>query len=287
MSETPRHSPSGTELVLELQDLPGALVPSQIEPGNVGEIIGTDTAGSVVWSSRRPTYFDTSDSPVGLWNFNNSLADLSGNGNTFSEITAGTTRYADIYPGMKALSVTNAVGANVRWETTVNPTPLRILGALTIEVLCNLIPTAADDILMFAGSGTGQANNVLYWAYKNTGDAKPGYAHAHGANVSDFFNADTEVPFNLCYMAWTRNSAGTVINHYQNGRLIGTSSALTPPDGGTSSNRLTLGRNQNTITGSVCPGMYASIRITAAQKSDSTILREYNKTLGPVYGLLT
>ncbi len=220
---------------------------------------------------------DTTYSPVGLWQLDGTLNDTSGNG--FNLTTdAGTARYADIFPGIPGLLVSAS-----RFIYNTTGTSLAITGDMTIECLFrSAAPVSTTFFAGYAGgSGSGtQANNILYSMFIPSGLFGLSWTQESGSGSPTSYNlTDHVIPRTyLCHVAATR--ASNVIRFYLNGRTFGAaSSALTTPDGGTTSVfRIGGDAAQNAVQGNI-----ASLKVVASALSASQIAGEFNLTLGSYY----
>lgn len=221
---------------------------------------------------------DTTYSPVGLWQFDGTLNDSSGNGRTLT-VESGTARYADMLPGFSSFLV-----SATRLVFNTSGTSLAITGDMTIECLFrSAVPVSTTYFAGYAGgSGSGtQANNILYSMYIPSGLFGLSWTQESGTGTPTSYNlTDHVLPRTvLCHVAATRTS--NVIQFYLNGRTFGSaSSALTTPDGGTTSVfRLGGDAAQNGVQGNI-----ASLKVIASALSAAQIAGEFNLTLGDYYG---
>lgn len=80
--------------------------------------------------TRRVQYLDVNDDPVGLWNFNDTLAAVRGP--TLSS-TAGTFAFSDVYPGLRGIWINT--GARLDAAPAAN---LILTGAMSVELILQL-----------------------------------------------------------------------------------------------------------------------------------------------------
>jgi hypothetical protein len=181
-------------------------------------------------------YLSTAYAPIGLWNFNESMSDLSGNGYHLT-VEIGTERYCDVVPGLR--------GFLFDGSTTIyhNATPaaLRITGDLTIETIISpdTYSTGTDRQVILqhgvngddSASTTNDAYQILLEAVNN----RLIFFSEHGVGVNDVYTIlDGVAARHPVLIAAIRES--NVITFYVNGVQIGaSSSALTAPDGGSAS----------------------------------------------------
>lgn len=254
-------------------------------------------AAAQVWRFRDPPsvgaiqYFDVDAGTVGCWNFNETLADISGNGNAIA-VEAGTTNFADIVPGKKGLWVAIGNRYGIASPTAV----LAQTGDMTIETIfqMNSTPTSGWVPCAYGGSGELETANFLY-TFTATANAAGApislssfWETGAGADVSFSTVSPASLPpiHNIIYAAQVRSASGTRVQHYVNGKAFGAlSGALTAPTGGSLS-RFIVGVNSSTGT-AVENGVIMGIRISNFARSAAQILASYNRTLGPGFGLLT
>lgn len=219
-----------------------------------------------------PQLHTTLHSPVGLYQFNETLNDTSGGGLHLS-LVAGNTRYTEIVPGLRALKVSTAE----KFRHAATGTALAIAGDVTIMMLIMVDSYANGGIVSYDTGAETQAGNVQYAVAFISQDLQ--WFHESGAGVDRVFSPNRLPPlFELCHLAARRQS--NVIQFFINGRQFGAaSSALTAPDGGSSS-RLYLGYEANdTASYSI-----ASLKIVASALTDAEIEAEHDRTLGPWHG---
>jgi len=233
-------------------------------------------------------YFDTTHSPTGLWNFNGTLADSSGNGFDMV-LSAGAIGYADIAPGKKGV----LLGSTAILGQAAANTALKILGDVTLEMIVQLDSLASlFTAFSFAASGETQATNTAYLlripaVVPATPPRQLTWLSESGAGVdATYANPGPEsigLIHNIMYIAATRIS--NVVQFYVNGLPFGApSAALTPPDGATSS-KLFIGCDVTTSPGT--NPIIFSAKVIASGLNAAQIKAEYNRTMGPAYGVLT
>lgn len=243
--------------------------------GPTGPTGATGATGSAS-SGVAPTDHDTTYSPVGLWQFDESLADASGGAHTLA-MNAGTLVYTEIYPVLRALYLLPT--DDLRYNTTGST--LFIAGDITIAMLLRptLLPTASAYLLTYGGGSSSSANNIQYSV--GIGPAGlPLWRQAHGSGtVASYSPTGFGIPSDLCHLAVTRTS--NVVQFYLNGRVLGpASSALTAPDGGSTS-VLFIG---DIAGGSNVECCLHSLKIVASALTATQVKGEYNRCLGAVFG---
>lgn len=219
-----------------------------------------------------PSLHTTEHSPVGLWQFNETLADTSGNGFDLSAF-AGNTRYVEIVPGLRGLKV---LSTN-KFRQAATGTALAIAGDITIEMLLLLDSFADGGIVSYDTGSEIQSGNVQYAIALFASDLQ--WFHENGAGVDRVYSPNRIPPmFELCHLAARRQSG--VVQFFVNGRPFGAaSSALPAPDGGTTS-RLYLGFEANTTASY----SIASLKVIPSALIDAHIAAEHNRTLGRWHG---
>lgn len=232
----------------------------------------------VIWTGASVQLHDTTFSPAGLWQFNETLNDSSGNGLHFT-IEAGSVNYGDIAPGVKGVILDGASTALIYGTSSAT---LGTLGDISIEMLIsvNLYGNLRNVVSYSAFPSGASTNNTNYCIELLSTTNEFTWVQESGSNVpSRTANIISRPPLNqLCHFAMTRRS--NVIRTYINGILVDTSSTLTAPTGG-SNCRLrvaTQGRGWSP------PCTLASLKIVSSGLTDTQIAAEYNRTMGRLYG---
>lgn len=236
-------------------------------------------------------YLDTTYAPIGLWNFDGTLADQSGNGNDLTN-AAGQMAFADVVPGKLGLYLL----AGTRYQTAAAVPLLQRTGDMSMVCIAQQDSAVNLTVLAgYAGPGETQPDNILYQlayeAYLST-DLTPRrlrYFHEFGAGVNVSFSSSLTVSLppvhNIVFLGFTR--IANVVQLYVNGLPFGApSAALTPPDGGAGANtRYLFGASDTSTTvGSTFVAFSHALYgggLSAAQMKDL-----YNLTLGPAFGRL-
>lgn len=233
--------------------------------------------------------FTTLNNPVGLWNFDSSLLDSSGNGNTLS-VDTGTLVYQDFVPGQSCVSFNGSTRLKVASGFVSG---LALTGDMTVMFIWLLDndPTATNNYFYsHANSGETLADNYLYslTCTQSGGSTPPRnltWLSEHGAGVDDSFATVAPLSYpsvhSINFFATTRTS--NVIQHYCNGKVFGSpSSALTAPAGGTSGRLYIGGDPSSTFSHGLCYGL----KICNSALSAAQIKAEYNATMGPAFGAI-
>lgn len=241
-------------------------------------------------------YFDTTHAPIGLWNFDNTLADTSGNGNDLV-LSAGNSGFADIVPGKRGL----AIWIGTRYETPAAVPLLQIPGDITIETIIqqDANPITNNPVLCQYRGPTAtplEANNILYQfrvdatgAFTNTRNL--GAASQSGVVVTTVYtSAGTPASLgcihNIVFLAMRRQA--NVVTFFVNGLPFGNpSGVLTTPTGGDGANtRFCVGNNGPGTTAVEVVVLMLGLKVVANALSDAEIKAEYNRTMGPAFGAL-
>lgn len=217
--------------------------------------------------------------PSGLWQFNETLNDTSGNSFNMT-MEVGTERYTDIYPGTRGLQL---IGSRPVYNVAGGV--LNITSDITIECLMYLetYPGAnAVAIACFANAGETSADNTNYAIQLNATDGTFGWLSESGSGVDATYNLTNGPGLGLSHIAVTRIS--NVIRFYLNGRAYGSASGtLTSPTAG-SSGKLRIGYPDVGFLAPEC--VMASLKIIASGLTAAQIATEYNTTLGPILGFV-
>lgn len=169
---------------------------------------------------------------ISSWKFNESGTDLVGS----CDLTASSTQN---WNWTEECGLIGYKTCNLVPLRNTNPTDHKgHHGALTVEL--QMVPgTLAwkGFSLFLLGDPTqtgAEAENYLCQLYIiNTGFLR--YRHQHGANVVDsanFYHGELYPAGELKYLAFTRDSAGTGLKLYLNGKLVDSASVSSAPSGG-------------------------------------------------------
>ncbi len=239
-------------------------------------------------------YFDTTHSPIGLWNFDDTLADTSGNGNNLT-LAAGNGGFADVVPGKRGLFVW--VGA--RYATAAAVPLFQLTGDFTAQAIVqqDTNPITTDQtIVTYNGPGETQPDNTLYQfnlqatgAFNNTRNLS--FVSESGAGVNATYSSSGTTAslgciHNILKVDMRRQS--NVIQFFVNGRPFGNpSAALTTPNGGNGANtRLVVGTNGPTGT-AADQILIFGLKLVSQALTNAELLAEYNRTMGPAFGTIS
>lgn len=244
---------------------------------NVLGAVGTDVSGKTQLDfTRRIRPHGLDHAPIGLWQFNETLNDTSGNGFHFA-LNAGNLRYTEICPGLRALSV----AATNKFLFATTGTALQRTGDITIEMLLLLygLPAGIAPIVSYQASGETEATNTLYEVGINVDQLR--WFSESGAGVDATYAIDRVPPIGrVCHLAVRR--ASNVIQTFVNGSALGPpSGTLVAPTGGTTA-QLWIGG-----AGTFPPACaLASLKVIAGALTDAQVAAESNRTVGPALGLV-
>lgn len=237
---------------------------------------------------------DTRFSPVGLWQFNQSLLDESGNGFTLT-VDAGTESYVLMDQRLWGIRLDNC-----RLTRAFNAL-LHCVSDMTIQMfLMWEAQPGGFPIISFTG-GSSDVSSTLNYNYQIAlspngtvspiTDRVPSWFSEHGLGLNDIYTVATAggkallLPPPGVLFDLTATRLANVIQFYLNGTPFGpASSALTATDDGSAA-QLWFGGIAGTGTASVQTGTVLSsaviipFALTAAQ-----VKAEYNRTLGPFLG---
>lgn len=226
-------------------------------------------------ASGRVQLHDMTHSPAGLWQFNETLNDISGNNFHFS-LSAGATRYTEIFPGIRALQLLTTN----RYTFATTGTALQHTGDITIESLLSLnaIPSGAA-ILAYDAVGETTATNTLY-SYGINSDSLAWLSESASGTDATYNNNRLPPLGSLCHFAVRRLS--NVIQFFVNGLPFGAASGtLATPTGGTTAFLSLGGAGGTTPLCALC-----SQKLILSGLSNAQIKAEYNRTLGGYLGVV-
>ncbi len=250
---------------------PGSTLVVATSGGQVGEIV----------------LHDTTHAPVGLWQFQDTLLDASGNNFTLS-VDAGVEIYTAMTQRLRGVRLD---GLRL---TRAHEALLTIPGDMTIELLMmfegQIEPSSpgAAAIVTYTG-GTSDASANFNYQYQLDITLTPGrlmrWFSEHGLGVNDSYTlaAHLPPPGVLFHLAATRTS--NVIQFYINGVPFGAASAaLTVPDGGSVTQLYIGGTGGVGTLSTISNTIVASLKIIPSALTAAEVKAEYNRTLGPFLG---
>lgn len=274
----------------------GEWVPTLTAPADTQ--IPTWDAASGRWVFiNRPTlgsieYFDATHSPVGLWNFNGTLNPVPGFGYNLTA-AAGPVAYADITPGKRGLYV--MVGNRFE-NATGNASNVALLGDMTmLAILQRDGTTGLQTIATHAGNGLGVASGQnTNWAFRmdqatSTAARTVSWLSESAVGVDATFTSggDASLPpiHNVSFIAARR--LGNVIRFYLNGLPFGPDSGiLVAPTGGQDATTRFIVGAENRGSLALSQFVLMSLKVVSEALTDDQIKAEYNRTMGPAFGVL-
>lgn len=215
---------------------------------------------------------------VGLWQFQESLTDTSGNGFDLS-LVAGSQRFVDIGHSIKGLKLFT----DSKYSQASAGTALKITGDMTILMIVVVDTYSGGAIVSYDGVGDADPNNNVQYSvnlFDNSGfDLE--WFQEQANNVHETYYPNRLPPlYQPCHLVARRKN--TVVEWFLNGRRIGKPSPCLPVPTGGSASKLYLGF----IGNPAAPCTIASLRIDDVALTEDEIVAEYNATLGPAYGSL-
>ncbi len=247
--------------------------------GDLGEPGATGAAAAI-------GLHDTTHSPVGLWQFQGSLADTSGNSFDLS-VSAGTETYSAMVPNLRGVKL----DGTLRLERAFT-SALAITGDLTIEALV-LLSGSTDTVAnvsqiiahTYGTNDTLEAYNYIYDLRFLSASRVLTFLSEHGLGGADDTTTSVQaypVRGQIFHLAVTR--ASNVISFYCNGRLLAASSALPTPTGGSSGRLYVGGQGGPDAPLFSSPMLLASLKIIPSGLTIAQVQAEYNRTAGKFYG---
>jgi len=236
--------------------------------------------------ARKANYLDNVDGPVGLWNFNKTLASAIG-GPAFS-VGAGTAvGFTEIIPGgFNALTA----GPGVRMNLALTPA-LNLLAAMEVEMILMLEDVDPGMVLVsHGGTGATSASNKAYefTIPSATYPRNMGFNLENGAGVAQNYATSTAAlqqsvpPVHVVMsMGWTR-TAGGVRTAYINASQFGAASgALALPTDGSAAFLTLFADALNT---NISFSVIASLALYDKVRTDRQRALSYNRSLGGFWG---
>lgn len=259
------------------------------EVENLSEVPGATVSDALDYLyARSVQYLDQNDGPVGLWNFNGTLAGVVGP--TFS-LTSGTYAFTDVYPGVRGIWLNN--GALLTASLSAS---LQLLGAMSVEVILQMqtFPPQAWVAGVGGAVGSSLAADNVSWSIGLPSVTFPMPMRAfweQGAGVGVTFDTSTAAgqpgyPFiHQIETIGLSRTAGGVVQCYMGGKPFGSpSGALTLPTGG-SNGVLTLGAQ----SGGTSPQqpMIISLAVYNRARTAAEFLASYNRSVGLGLGFVS
>lgn len=212
---------------------------------------------------------------VGLWQFQESLVDSSGNGFDLS-LAAGNLRYVELAPGLRGVKLLSGTKLN----HAVTETALKITGDLTIAMLVSVDALAGGAFLAYYNPGETANDNVQYAVtlFSLSGTIDLEWYQEQGVGVDEvYYPARVPPQFQLCHLVMRRRNG--IVEFFLNGRRFGAPSHALPVPTGGSASTLWIGYSDNPTAQCTL----ASLRIDNVALTEQQIANLYNDTMGPVH----
>jgi len=241
------------------------------------DVSATNVQGDITTSGVISRKLGLEHNPIGLWLFDGSLEDSSGNGFDFT-VGGGSERYVSTN-GLRAAKLDGSTS----FIHNVTGTVLERTGDITIEVLLTVDPGSSQRwIVAYSASGETEAVNALY-SINYLGSTEQLNWVSEGVSASDDnFNSEAAGIDHLHLLAVVRES--DVITVYIDGSQVGASSAtLDTPVGGTSS---VLEVGSLFLTGGTfLEGSVACVKIIDSALTADEVYTEFERTWGVSEGV--
>lgn len=229
-------------------------------------------------------------SPIGLWNFDESITSLASPVLPALTVATGTMRYAPIFPGVNAGILGGATGAYLEMPATGTATLFHLRGDVSVQLLMwqtdkiIVAPNNSSPLACFAGVGVSAGSENVQWGlyladnqradwFTESGDPSTGFSHTISQPVLPWNNVRP--------VLYGARRSGNTVQHFLDGKPLGASASGATPTLGTNG-RLFLGG----ATGDTpAPQMLiSSLKITPNAMTDAQFLADYNASLGQYYG---
>ena len=237
---------------------PEAVVIDTISIDSVGGTSGTSTA----------QLHDTTHSPAGLWQFNENFVDSSGNGFNLSSNDGSINRFIELYGIKFAFFEGDTDLTRPGYDAALN-----ITGALTVEFF--ILSFGGGVLVSFIGSGETESTNSIYAISQNNFFSETGVGTNHEQSTG--FS-----PLNSVYHNVIIRENDDSLTQYVNGQHVFSGGSV-PSSGGTSA-KFYIGSNGP--GDSYCNCLLSSVKVIDGALSANDVKEEYNRTLGPVLGII-
>lgn len=256
-----------------------------VTDGGPGEPV---TIGSIGGAVGEIALHDTTHAPVGLWQFQGSLADASGNGFTLS-VDAGSAEYSAFAQRILGVRL-NGLRLKRAHEAL-----LTIPGDMTIGMFCLFeeqpepsVVGQATALVTYTG-GTSDASADYNYQYQLDITVTPGrlmrWFSEHGVGVNDSYTLASHLPAPGVPFHLMATRTANVVQFYLNGTTFGAASAaLTTPDGGTLTELYVGGTGGVGTLSTISSTLMASLIIIPSALTAAQVKTEYNRTMGPFLG---
>lgn len=248
---------------------------------------GGGSSTTIITASYRryARYHDTAFNPVALWQLSGNLLD-SGPSAYDLVVATGTERYAPLVPGI----VGAYFDAYTKLSSSVVPANLLLTGAVTVECIVSVTAqnTSSQYICILGSTGENYNTNYVWSVSVDTNsNALRYFAETGSAGTNILYSLTASLPTGMpIHLALVRGSDYQV-TFYANGEKIGSSSsALTNPSitSATYTGRVQLGGDDGVTQR--FQGTLASLKVINGALTAQQVRREFEYTLGPMYGIL-
>jgi len=241
------------------------------------DVSATNVQGDITTSGVISRKLGLEHNPIGLWLFDGSLEDSSGNGFDFT-VGGGSERYVSTN-GLRAAKLDGSTS----FIHNVTGTVLERTGDITIEVLLTVDPGSSQRwIVAYSASGETEAVNALY-SINYLGSTEQLNWVSEGVSASDDnFNSEAAGIDHLHLLAVVRES--DVITVYIDGSQVGASSATLDTPVGGSSSVLEVGSLFLT-GGTFLEGSVACVKIIDSALTADEVYTEFERTWGVSEGV--
>jgi hypothetical protein len=224
------------------------------------------------------TLHNLKHSPLGLYQLNGDGTDSSGNNRDLSN-QSGTPTYGDGFVSL-AFEQDGNVGLT-RADNTYE-----ILGAISVYAIAKLITTSNANytIACYDGGDETEANNNIWDLdlVSTAGELSVRYFHEYGTGNNELLlPSGIDISRNeWVWAGFTRDSAGTGVKVFLNGKVIGSTTFSNAPTGGSTSDFF-IGRTSldgvNIFTGKI-----QSVKIVGSELTEAEMKAEYQRVFGIV-----
>jgi hypothetical protein len=235
--------------------------------------------------------FDTSTSPVALYNFEGNWNDDSGNGLHLTR--TGNSRFVNFCPDTRPPSspfIGHMFDGNT-FGTHASNAALQLHDDLTIEIISWMYgPIPSPGVWVeYGGGNVPSTGNPLYSViHQQVGEVTNliWFTESGSSTAASYSLPWHPIVGKLQYLAITKVRSGSncEVKFYANGTLIGTSPTLVNPTDGSAS-FLRVGNNDLNNARMNNSAIF-SLRISPVARSAADIKAEYNARLGGYYGVL-
>ena len=229
-------------------------------------------------------------SPIGLWDFDESTTSRASPVLPAFTVATGTMRYAPIYPGVNAGVLGGATGAYLEMPATGTASLFHLRSDVSVQVLFwqtdkQLIqPNNSAPLICFAGVGlSAETENVQWGLYLADNQRADWFTESGGPAVGFSHTINQPVlPWNnVRPVLYGARRSGNTVQHFLDGKPLGSSASGATPTGGTAGRVFLGGATAETPLAQM---MISSVKVTPNAMSDAEFLADYNASLGQYYG---